>query len=64
MDMINTIDFTFFDGVDRKYITTVLIILNRPILKKMYQEIRPKVDYVICADGAANRMFDDIGSDK
>jgi hypothetical protein len=63
-DNVNTIDFTFLDQTDKKYHYTVLIILNRPILKEQYIDLKDKVDYIICADGAANRMYDDLGTDR
>ena len=61
---INLIDFSFLDTQEKKYVYTVLIVLNRPIIKKFYLDIKEKVDYVICADGAANRMYDNLGSEK
>ena len=61
---INIVDFSFLDQNDRRYTHTVLIVLNRPILKEQFVDLKNKVDYVICADGAANRMYDDLGTDK
>jgi hypothetical protein len=63
-DSANNIDFTFLDATERRYTTVVLIILNRPIIKEMYSDLRSKVDFIICADGAANRMHDDLDRDK
>ena len=60
----NVIDFSFFDVPEKKNIYTVLIILNRPIIKNLFLKLREKVDYVICADGAANRMYDNLGLEK
>ena len=61
---INNIDFSFLDIDEKKYDYTVLIILNRPILKDQYYDINKKVDYIICADGGANRMYDNLGINK
>jgi hypothetical protein len=59
----NKIDFTFLDIKDNNRYT-VLIILNRPIMKELFFKLRDKIDYIICADGGANRMFDDLGEAK
>lgn len=59
----NVIDFSFLDTKDKKYIYTVMIILNRPIIKNFYLDLKDKLDFVICADGAANRMYDNLGKD-
>jgi hypothetical protein len=63
-DIVNIIDFSFLDQTYKKYNYTVLIILNRPLLKEQFIDLKDKVDYIICADGAANRMYDDLGIDK
>ena len=60
MDDLNVIDFTFLDSNEKKYDYTVLIILNRPIITEQYKDLIQKVDYVICADGAANRIYDSL----
>jgi hypothetical protein len=60
----NMINLTFFDHKERVYSYTVLIILNRPILKEMFLQLKDKVNHIICADGAANRMYDDLGINK
>jgi thiamine pyrophosphokinase len=59
----NIINFSFLDTNEKKRFT-VLIILNRPIIKNLFLKIREKVDYIICADGAANRMYDNLGNIK
>ena len=64
MDNINVIDFTFLDTNEKKYDYTVLIVLNRPILVEQYKDLIHKVDYVICADGAANRIHDSLNEEK
>ncbi len=64
MDNINVIDFTFLDTNEKKYDYTVLIVLNRPILSEQYKDLIQKVDYVICADGAANRIYDSLKEEK
>lgn len=60
----NLIDFSFFDVSEKKNLYTVLIILNRPIIKTLYMKLKEKVDFIICADGAANRMYDNLGHEK
>ena len=60
----NTIDFSFLDVKEKKYSYTVLIVLNRPIIKQLYINLKDKIDFIICADGAANRMYDNLGVDK
>jgi hypothetical protein len=60
----NVIDFSFFDIPEKRNLYTVLIILNRPIIKDLFMKLRDKVDFVICADGAANRMYDNLGYQK
>lgn len=61
----NLIDFSFLDiNETKKQISSVLIILNRPINKEMFIELRPNIDFIICADGAANRMYDNLAKDK
>lgn len=60
----NIVDFSFFDLSEKKNLYTVLVILNRPIIKSMFLKLKEKVDYVICADGAANRMYDNLGYEK
>ena len=60
----NIIDFSFFDTQEKKNAYTVLIILNRPIIKNLYLKLKDKIDFVICADGAANHMYDNLGKEK
>lgn len=60
----NIIDMTSFDSTEKKYKYTILIVLNRPILKEMFIMLKDKVDNIICADGGANRLYDDLGSDR
>ena len=54
----NIVDLTFLDA--KKEITryTVLIILNRPLIKEFYLRLRDLSNFIICADGAANRLYD------
>jgi hypothetical protein len=61
---VNRIDFTFLDDGIKIYDYIVLIILNRPILKRQYQDMASKVDYIICSDGGANRMYDYLQTDR
>jgi hypothetical protein len=60
----NIIDMTLFDSNEKKYKFTILIVLNRPLLKEMFIMLKDKVDHIICADGGANRMYDDLGTDR
>jgi hypothetical protein len=64
MENINIIDFSLFDSPEKTYTYSVLIVLNRPIVTEQFLELKNKVDYIIAADGAANRMFDNLGSNK
>jgi thiamine pyrophosphokinase len=61
---VNVIDMSFLDRKDKAYSYSVLIILNRPIIKSMMTELRKKIDYIICADGASNRLYDTFGIDE
>ncbi len=56
----NIVDFSFLDAKDEKMKFTVLIVLNRPIIKEFFLRIREISDFIICADGAANRIYDII----
>jgi hypothetical protein len=60
----NVIDFSFLDVLEKRNLFTILIILNRPIIKDLFLKLKEKVDFIICADGAANRMYDNLGSEK
>jgi len=60
----NIIDMTLFDTDEKKYKYSILIVLNRPICKEMFVLIKEKVDHIICADGGANRIYDDLGDDR
>jgi hypothetical protein len=56
----NIVDFTFLDAKEEKIKYTVLIILNRPIIRDFYFKLRNLSNFIICADGAANRLYDII----
>ena len=60
----NVIDFSFLDMIEKRNLFTILIILNRPIIKQLFLKLKEKVDFIICADGAANRMYDNLGYEK
>ena len=60
MDNLNVIDFSFLDTTERKYDYIISIILNTPFIIEQYIDLIQKVDYIICADGAANRIYDCI----
>lgn len=54
----NIVDLSILDAKDEKIKYTVLIVLNRPLIKEFYFRIRDLSDFIICADGAANRIYD------
>jgi len=60
----NVIDLTFLDAAEEKILYTVLIILNRPLIIEYYLRIRDISNFIICADGAANRLYDIIDKNK
>ena len=60
----NIVDFSFLDAKDEKIKYTVLIVLNRPLIKEFYLKIRDISDFIICADGAANRIYDIIDKNE
>ena len=64
MENINILDLSLFDSLEKGYTYSVLIVLNRPIVKEQFLEIRSKVDYIIAADGASNRMYDSLSIHK
>lgn len=56
VDKSNVIDFSFLHNDKKIYSYTILILLNRPIFIEQYLQIMKKCNFVICADGAANRL--------
>lgn len=65
VDSINNIvDLSFLDLKDEKIKYSVLILLNRPIIKEYYLKLRELSNFIICADGAANRLYDITKLDK
>lgn len=54
----NVIDFTFLDAPQPQFFYTILIVLNRPIHKEQFLLFKSKSDLVVCADGAANQIYD------
>lgn len=56
----NIVDLTFLDAKDEKIKYTVLIVLNRPLIREFFLRIRNISDFIMCADGAANRIYDII----
>lgn len=56
----NVIDLRYLDASEEKMRYNVLIILNRPIIKEFYLSLRELSNFIICADGAANRLYDII----
>ena len=58
VDQSNLVEFGNLCKEKKVYAYTVMIILNRPILVEQYKKLRSICDYVICADGAANRLYE------
>lgn len=58
VERANLIEFQSLCKEDSKYTYTVMIILNRPIFVEQYTKLRNFCNYVICADGAANRLYE------
>ena len=58
VEQINLIEFGNLCVFEKKYDYTVMIILNRPIHVEQFIKLRNICDYVICADGAANRLYE------
>lgn len=56
----NIVDLSILDAKDEKIKYTVLIVLNRPLIKEFFLRIREISDFIMCADGAANRIYDII----
>lgn len=56
LNLTNLVDLSILEQSSEK--NAVLIVLNRPINKQQFQLLRSKSKFVICADGAANRLFD------
>lgn len=54
----NFVNFSFLDAKEERQRYTVLIILNRPIIKEFYLKLFDLSNFIICADGAANRLFE------
>ena len=55
---INEIDCSIFDSDATSYRYTILIVLNRPINPDLFKLVKSRCNFIICADGAANRLFD------
>lgn len=60
----NIVDLSFLDAKEEKTKYTVLIILNRPLIKEFYFRLRELSNFIICADGAANRLYDIMSKDN
>ena len=58
VEQSNIINFNNLASDKPIYLYTIMIILNRPILTAQYKQLRKITDYVICADGAANRLYE------
>jgi len=64
VDPENTIHLNFLNKENKGFGHTIMIILNRPIHREQFVNLREISNYVICADGAANRMHELANSDK
>jgi len=51
-------DNTFLDEPGKPDFTLYLIVLNRPFKLDMFKDLSSRADVIICADGAANRLYD------
>lgn len=51
-------DNTFLDEPGKPDFTLYLVLLNRPFHKAMFTDLHSRADVLICADGAANRLYD------
>ena len=58
IDKETIINFPFLDIKKKSESFNIMIILNRPIIFEQYKHLRKNCDFVICADGAANRLYD------
>jgi len=58
VDQSNIINFSYLASDKPLYLYTIMIILNRQILLDQYKQLRRISNYVICADGAANRLYE------
>jgi len=58
VEQANIITFSNIVSESPSYIYTIMIILNRPIHEEQFKIFRKMTDYVICADGAANRLYE------
>lgn len=58
VEQANVINFTFLAAEKPSYSYTIMILLNRPIILSQFTQLRKISNYVICADGAANRLYE------
>jgi|LauGreDrversion4_2_1035121.scaffolds.fasta_scaffold1036037_2 hypothetical protein len=64
VEQSNLINFTYLGADKPSYSYTIMILLNRPIIVSQYTQLRKISNYVICADGAANRLYELKERDK
>lgn len=64
VEQTNYIKYSYIASDKPQYSYTIMIVLNRPILVSQFSHYRNISDYVICADGAANRLYELKERDK
>lgn len=58
---VNAIDLSFFFEKKLNQIkknSSILILLNLPLKKEIFMQLKNYSNYLICADGAANRLHE------
>ena len=58
VDHENIINFPFLDINPNSDSFNILIVINCPIILDIYISLKKSCDFVICADGAANRLYE------
>jgi thiamine pyrophosphokinase len=58
MEDNNEINIAFLDSNEKKFSYSVMIVLDAEIVQEQFMLFKNKSDFVICADGAANRVYD------
>jgi thiamine pyrophosphokinase len=58
VEVANLIEFGNLSSESKKYQYNIMIVLNRPVYVDQYILLRKLTDYVVCADGAANRLYE------
>lgn len=58
VEQSNIINYSNLSSDKSLFLYSIMIILNRPIIVDQYKQFRRISDYIICADGAANRLYE------